>query len=263
MSESDVLFSLLTSKTKTLKDTFELLHDLINEANLECRPEGIRLININSNATLVVHLKLYADKFEKFYCEKPLCLGLNLDEIYKIIKLVENNETLKLYVPRDDPNRLYIERFNKDERIINTKSLALYDIERIDTQFPVFTYDNVIIMPSQRFKKLCQEFIQFTDLIEIESCNNTLYFNSCSERINQKTSICESDIGMTFEKRNKDHTLFNGTFNLKYLAKFTKCSNLCTNISINLQNDSPLILECKVDEFGIIRLCLSEMSQNE
>lgn len=259
--EDDLLFCLWTSKTKPLKDMFELLHDLINEGNLECTDKGIRLINVNSNGTLVVHLKLEANSFEKYYCKKPLVLGLNMDEIYKIIKLVENNETLKIYVSKHDENHLSIERFNKEEKIVHTKSLPLYDIEVIDKKFPILVYDNVIIMPSQRFKKLCQEFYQFSDNIEIVSNNNTLFFNSKGdrERICQKTSICESDEGIIFEKKNSTQQIFSGLFNLKYLAKFSKCANLCTNVCLNLQNDCPLILECKMDDFGLIRLCVAEI----
>lgn len=252
------LFCLCTSKTKPVKDLFELLHDLINEGNLECSENGIRLINCNVNRTLLIHLKLKSSSFEKYYCDKPVNLGLNLEEIFKIIKLVENNETLKLYVSNDDVNRLSVERYNKEENINNTKSLVLYDINSLQRNIPSIEFDNVIIMPSQRFQKICREFFTFSDKVEIISNNNTLYFKSEGERVKQELSICETHDGVVFEKSGDKNTIFRGVFNLKYLVKFSKCANLCTNVTLHLKNDCPLIIECEMNNFGVIRLCMME-----
>lgn len=252
------LFCLWTSKTKPIKDLFELLHDLINEGNLECTENGIRLINLNHSGSLLIHLKLLKTNFEKYQCNHPITLGLNMEEIFKIIKLVENNETLKLYVSNDDINRLSIERYNKEENIINTKSLALYDITSLQRNLPEIEFDNVIIMPAHRFQKICREFFQFSDKVEIMSHDNTLYFKTDGDRVKQSLSICETDDGITFEKKSGSDCIFRGVFPLKSLAKFSKCANLCTNISIHLKNDCPLIIECKMDDFGVIRLCMME-----
>lgn len=251
-------FCLWTSKTKPIKDLFELLHDLINEGNLECSENGIRLINVNHSGSLLIHLKLLNTSFEKYHCKNPLKLGLNLEEIFKIIKLVEGNETLKLFVSEDDMNRISVQRYNKEENIINTKSLALYDISSLQRNLPDIEFDNVIIMPSQRFQKICREFYQFSDKVEIISNNNTLYFKSEGDRVRQNLSICETEEGITFEKRGNKNSLFRGVFPLKNLSKFSKCSNLCTNISLHLKNDCPLIIGCEMDDFGVIRLCMME-----
>ena len=262
MNDDDLVFCLWSSKTKTFTATFELLHELINEGNLECSEKGIRLINVNSNGDLVVYLELKSENFEKYFCKESINLGINLDHIYKIIKLVENNETLKLYVTNSDRNKLCVERFNKEESIVSTKSLSLYDIDILDIPFPTLSFNNVIIMPSQRFKKLCQEFYSFSDTVEIISNNNTLFFKSEGDAVDQNTSICESEDGIVFEKKNSDNDIFRGLYKLKYLSKFSKCSNLCTNININFKNDLPLVLECRIDDFGLIRLCISEMLED-
>ena len=253
-----MVFSLCTSKTKPVKDLFELLHDLINEGNLECSENGIRLINVNQSGSLLIHLKLLNKSFEKYFCDKPITLGLNLEEIYKIIKLVESNETLTLFVPQDDINRISIQRYNKDENIINTKSLALYDIATLKRNLPEIEFDNVIFMPSQRFQKICREYYQFSDTVEIVSSNNTLYFKSNGDRVKQELAILGTDDGVVFEKSGDKDSIYRGIFPLKSLTKFTKCANLCTNIRLHLRNDCPLIIECEMEEFGIIRLCMME-----
>jgi proliferating cell nuclear antigen len=259
----NLLFLLSTSKTKPFKDLFELLHDLINEGRLECSENGIRLIKLNESGSLLIHLKLLNDNFEKYSCDKPITLGLNLEEIYKIIKLVESNETLTLFVPQDDINRLSIQRYNKEEKIVNTKSLALYDIETIKRSLPDIKFHNVILMPAQRFQKICREYYAFDDTIEIISSNKTLYFKSNGDRVRQNLSISESDEGVVFEKSGNKDSIYRGVFRLKNLVKFAKCSNLCTNIRMHLRNDCPLVIECEMEDFGIIRLCMMECVEED
>lgn len=252
-------FCLLTSKYKPVKDLFELLHDLINEGNLECTSNGIRMLNKSEDQSILIYLKLFSTSFEEYHCEHPKILGFNTEEMFKIIKLVEGNETLKLFVSKDDENRLCIQRHNTNENIINTKSLTLYDIRVDDREIKDFDFDDVIVMPSQRFHKICREFYSFGEQVEIISNNKTLYFKSNGERVKQELSIGETEDGITYEKCNNADSIFRGLFNLKYLVKFSKCANLCTNITLHLKNNYPLIIECDMKGFGLIRLCLSEV----
>ena len=252
-------FCLLTSKNKSIKDLFELLHDLINEGNLECSPNGIRMLNKSEDKSILVYLKLFNTSFEKYQCDTTKILGFNTEEMFKIIKLVENNETLTLYVSKDDENRLCVQRYNKEENIINTKSLTLYDIRIDDREIKEFDFDNVVVMPSHRFHKICREFSGFDDKVEIISNNNTLYFKSNGERVRQELIISETEDGITYEKCGDKSAIYRGLFNLKYLVKFSKCANLCTNIILHLKNDYPLIIECEMKDFGLIRLCISEI----
>jgi len=44
---------------------------------------------------------------------------------------------------------------------------------------------------------------------------------------------------------------------LKNLGYFIKCTNLCSQIEIYLENDLPLVVKYDVASLGSIRLCLS------
>ena len=57
MSSDNKVFHLWTSKTNPLKNLAELLRDLLTEGNLECTSNGIRLISVSSNRSVLVHLK--------------------------------------------------------------------------------------------------------------------------------------------------------------------------------------------------------------
>ena len=110
---ANYVFHLWTSKTPPIKYLAELLRDLLTEGNLECNEDGIKLLSMDPSRSVLVHLNLNVDGFESYKCENPLVLGLNLEDFFKIIKNMENSDTLRLFVSKSDTNVIGIERYNK------------------------------------------------------------------------------------------------------------------------------------------------------
>ena len=52
--------------------------------------------------------------------------------------------------------------------------------------------------------------------------------------------------------------LVQGTFELKYLIIFTRCSSLCSHVNLFLKNDYPLIVQYSVAKLGLIKFVLSQ-----
>jgi proliferating cell nuclear antigen len=252
---SDYLFHLWTSKTPPIKNLAELLKDLLTEGNLECNSDGIKLLSTDSGASVLVHLKLYGDKFEAYSCQSPFIMGLSMDSFFKIIKNMENNDTLRLFINKNDTNFLGIERFNKEENIYNTIYLNLLDIRVDDKMIPPAKFDSVIVMSSSRFHKICREINNFSKHIDITCSDNQLIFKGTNPTYKQEIRIRASSQGMKFEESTDG--IVQGVFNLQYLVQFSKCVNLCPNIRILLKNDFPLVVQCDVANLGNIKLCLS------
>lgn len=269
-NDNNFVFHLWTSKTDILKHLAELLRDLLTECNLECTPEGIRVLCMTVDRTSLVHMKLKGrqsntDKstgFEKYMCKEPLNIGLNMEDYFKIIKLVEKKETIRYFVTDENRTELAIQRIHQEEAICNTKYIKLMDISasRINN-IPDIAFDNVIVMNSGRFQKICKEIGTFSDLIEITSINKILYFKAHKANVKQEIKIkpTNTDTGMEFEVCKNTTDIINGVYKLKYLESFSKCANFSPTVKIFLQNDTPLIIECEISDLGLIRLCISNI----
>lgn len=259
------LFHLFTCKTKPIKDMIELLHELVPEANLDCSPDGVRLFNVSKDHTQVVYLKLFGKEFEQYHCPEAIRLGINMNSLFRIVKLVEGDETLRFYVTKDEPDVISIQRYNKKDEIKNTKHLQLIEVEDDNIFYPNIKIKSVIKFPSTRFQKLCKELKFFTDQIQIKSFDDVLYIKSydISNTKNVKQEICikptNNKDGITVES-SENNNIYEGIFNLKPLLDFSKCSPLSPFINIFLKNDKPLILECNICTFGEVRLVISPIS---
>ena len=63
-------------------------------------------------------------------------------------------------------------------------------------------------------------------------------------------------------KKTDDTEVIQGEFSLKNLGYFIKCTNLCSNIEMFLENDLPLVVKYSVASLGEIKLCLAPLPAN-
>ena len=160
------LFYLQTSKTPPIRTTAELLRDLLTEGNLICSSEGIKLIAMDLSHSVLIHLKLEGKNFEEYFCPGKVILGLNMLDFFRIIKTMENSDTLKLYVERENPNVLGIEMYAKEINSLTSWSLNLMDLPEVEIEAPPAKFESVISMKSARFQKICRDMHNFSEKVE-------------------------------------------------------------------------------------------------
>jgi hypothetical protein len=64
---------------------------------------------------------------------------------------------------------------------------------------------------------------------------------------------------MGFVLKQDSSKIIQGEFSLKNLSYFIKCTNLCPQIEVYLENDLPLVVKYNVASLGEIKLCLSPL----
>ena len=57
--------------------------------------------------------------------------------------------------------------------------------------------------------------------------------------------------------------IIQGEFSLKNLGYFIKCTNLCNQIEMFLENDLPLVVKYNVASLGVIKLGLAPIPSND
>jgi hypothetical protein len=62
-----------------------------------------------------------------------------------------------------------------------------------------------------------------------------------------------------FIKKQEVSKIIQGEFSLKNLGYFIKCTNLCSQIEMYLENDLPLVVKYNVASLGAIKLMLAAL----
>lgn len=259
MDENKYLLNVKTVQSSAFRVLVEALKEILTDANFEFDCNGIKVMAMDSSHTVLVHLKLNAKNFEFFQLNREkITIGVNMINLFKLIKTMGNNDTLSLFIEEDNESVLGIKLENNDKNTRTKYELNLMDLHEDNIHCPPAEFESVITLPSVDFQKICRDMHNLADNIEIQSLGNQLIFRCNGDFASQETIIGETGSGgMTFLKNDSPDDIVQGIFALKHLVLFSKCTNLCSNIELYLKNDYPLIIKYSVASLGEIKLCLA------
>ena len=257
--------NVLTIKTVQIapfRTLMTALKDILLESNISFQPDGIRIINMDKSHTILVHLFLPASKFEFYECNKEkIIIGVNMFHLFKLINSIDNDDTLTIYIENADyfdgiVSHLALKFENGDIKQCKTQKLKLIEPEQDELEVPEVKFSSIINLPSQDFQKIIRDLSCISDKLEIKSVGNELIFKCQGQFASAEIHRAETDGSMEFTMKPELSKIIQGEFSLKNLGYFIKCTNLCNQIEIYLENDLPLIVKYDVASLGWIRLAL-------
>jgi proliferating cell nuclear antigen len=259
------LFEIRTVQAGSFRTLIEALKEILTEANLEFDASGIKVMSVDETHTVLVYLRLYNDRFENYYCPSKHILGVNMIYLFKLIKTMGNNDSLTLYLPASNPNKLGIRMENADKSTVTNYFLKLFDTNVDEIQIPNLNFSNIIHMPSLDLQKICRDMNALGEKLDVEitSSGSDLMFKCEGDFAEQETIMSENNNTMKVQKTGSASEVVQGIFQLKHLVLFTKCTSLCPSIEMYLKNDYPLILKYTVANLGEIKLVLAPIKNKD
>eukprot|EP00873_Tetraselmis_striata_P033839 jgi/Tetstr1/454103/TSEL_041022.t1 len=260
-----------TVQSSVIKTLIEALKELLTDVVLEVDETGLRVIAMNKACAVLVHLRLDAERFEYFRCSRPLTLGVNIINLHKLIKTVGNTDTLTLYVEEGESHLgIKIDSSEKNSRTVY--SLTLLDMENTKITVSPMQFDDVIVLGSAEFQKLCRDMHNIADVVEIKVVNDEVTFSCRGDFSTQETVLgngCLQKVAPEDRPPNPGAApappdggchITQGMFNLDYLVMFTRCTNLSPTVQLYLKNDFPLFVRYTVSNLGEIKLVCAPQS---
>jgi proliferating cell nuclear antigen len=268
MADAFVENNVLTVKTvqiAPMRTLMTALKDILLETNIIFKKDGIRIINMDKSHTILAHLFLAADNFELYDCKhEKIVIGVNMFHLFKLMNSIDNNDTLSLYVEKEDYNDgiisyLGLKFENGDIKQCKTQKLRLIEPETDELEIPDVKFSTIINMPSTDFQKIIRDMGPLSEVLEIKSVANELIFRCSGSFATSEIRRTEADGSMEFQSKPDETKIIQGEFSLKNLGYFIKCTNLCSQIEMYLENDLPLVVKYHVASLGEIKLCLAPL----
>jgi proliferating cell nuclear antigen len=250
-----------TVQSAAFKTLVEAAKELLTDTCIEFDETGMKIVAMDTSHIVLVHLKLDATKFEYYQCKAKLVIGVNMINFHKLIKTLNSNDTLTLFVDENNFNQLGIKCENVEKNTRTTFKLNLLDLDNPKISVDPAEFNSVITLPASDFQKICRDCFNIADQVEIKNINNQLIFSCKGDFCSQETVLSDHDGINTITNKNNGE-IVQGVFSLKYLVLFTKCTNLCNTVELYLKNDYPLICKFLVASLGELKLCLSPTITN-
>lgn len=258
--------NILTIKTVQIapfRTLMTALKDILLETNIIFQPDGIRIINMDKGKTVLIHMLLNAVNFEFFECKKnKIIIGVNMHNLFKLINTIDSEDILTIYIEKNDYNdgvvsHLALKFENGNIKQCKTQKLKTIEPEPDELQYPDVPFSSIINLPSMDFQKIIRDLSCISDMLEIKSVGNEIMFRCFGPFASAEIHRVESESNMKFITHQDPNKIIQGHFSLKNLGYFIKCTNLCTNIELYLENDVPLVVKYNVASLGEIKLCLA------
>jgi len=261
----DNVLTIKTVQINPFRTLMTALKDILLETNITFQPDGIRIINMDKSHTILAHLFLAAENFEFYECKKEkFIIGVNMFHLFKLINSIDNDDTLTIYIENSDYvdgiiSHLSLKFENGNIKQCKTQKLRLIEPELEELEYPDVKFSSIINLPSSDFQKIIRDLSGISEKLEIKSVGNELIFKCAGQFASAEIHRAESDGGMEFKMKQDSSKIVQGIFSLKNLGYFIKCTNLCPQIEVYLENDLPLVVKYDVASLGSIRLCLAPL----
>ena len=150
---STYVLEIKTVQSQAFKTLIEALKELLTDTCLEIDENGLKIVSMDTSHCVLAHLKLDASKFEYYHCESKITIGINMLNLYKLIKTINSTDTLTLFIEKDDINHLGIRIENADKNSKTTYRLNLLDLDNQKITIDDAEFNTVINLPSSDFQK--------------------------------------------------------------------------------------------------------------
>lgn len=268
------------------KRLVECINGLVNEANFDCNPGGLSIQAMDSSHVALVHLLLRDDGFDKYQCERNSILGINLQSLSKVLKIVENTDSLSLRHD-DDNDVVTLVSENTDKTRCCEYQLKLLEIEAEAMGIPEMDYRSTVTLSSAEFAKIVRDMSVFGDTVTIAITREGVKFSSTGDigqgyTFLQASSGAKREVKSEVKRETADENEEGGisrkaakaeaapigvevemeepitlSFALRFMTIFAKGATLSDRVSLKFAKDSPCMVEYAMDNLGYLRYYLA------
>lgn len=239
---------LKTIQATAFKAVFEVLKDIINDVNVSFTEAGLTILTLDTARVTLVHMNLGAENFEEYECPQLIVAGMNMANMYKLLKSISGTDTLTLDIIGRDYMNILIE--NPIKKSSTTFKLKLLDINEDILGLPDVEMNVVTTLPSVDFQRITRDMGNLAQNMNIFR-DGTKLILSCNGDFADQSTIIEFPESV---KRTGN------MFSLKYINLFTKATNMCSSVQLmqDSENDNmPIIFRYTIANLGDLKFYLA------
>ena len=231
-------FTLKLENSRILKGIIETLASIIDETEFRVTPKDFTISAMDPSRICLLKLAIKKDDFDEFKCEKESKVGLNLDDLDKILKRSAVNDSVEISFSETDP-KLKIKMQREGTQRTRTFSLAILDIDieeiPMDNLLKI-EYPTKWVIDPEFLVEAIKDAEIYSDILNIKAEENQgLVFNSSGQIGEMIYDLNEDDlINSTINGTNS------ASYSLTFLKAILKIASITEKLEISLKSDHPL-----------------------
>ncbi len=237
------LFKATISDAKQWRNLLAAISTLIEEADFNAAPEGIKLRSMDPSHVAMVDFECNKSAFQEYTCLQPTKIRLNVGDIVK-----------KLRGAGPEPLEMsYDENTRKLSMIIKGKWKTTFTLPTLDpgdeeVPTPKIAFNTKLKMISSSFKDIIDQIQTVSDNVRLETSQERFTAEAVTELSGAKIELEKgSDVLLELDVKEP----CKATYNLNYLAEISKAGSMAAEVvTIEFSSNMPIRLEYEMPQQG-------------
>lgn len=256
------MFEAKLGQAALFKKIIEAIKDLVTDAPFDCTEMYMSLQAMDASHVALVSLKLETGIFEKYRCDRTVCIALSLTDLSKVLKCAKNEDSCLIRYDEDNGDSVtftFEDTHGRKQDIV--QNLMTIDVDHLG--IPDSKYACIIEMPSAEFQRTCRDIAMFSDSLSIcgRQKSNSVVFSGKGDSV---TNIVTYTSGSTSADDDESEIVsidvrkdIKVSYSIKFMNHFTKATSLCSRVRISVSNNVPMTVEYGIEDNGYLRFYLA------
>jgi len=243
------------------KKIVNAIKELCVDCNFECTSEGIECQCMDNSHVALVSLSLASSGFLEYECEDTITLGLNLNNMAKILNCSNSKDSMTIEATDTETVKIHFE--NQAEDRASSFELKMFDIDTEHLGIPETEYKCDVSLPSSDFSRICRDLMTIGDAVTINASKSGVQFEVNGDI--GKANLCLRQ-NETMDEKGVKIELAEPVvqqFALRYLTMFSKSSNISDRVTLSMSPEVPLQVDYQISDMGNIKFFLAPKIEEE
>jgi proliferating cell nuclear antigen len=251
------VFKASVSDAKLWKNLLAAISTLIEEADFNATPDGIKLRSMDPSHVAMVDFEWQKTAFEEYTCQEPTKIRVNIASMLKLLKRVGSDEVLEM---------LYDEKTRKLNLTLKGKMMRKFTMPTLDpaqeeVPTPKITFNSKVKLTTSTFRDIIEDVQAVSDNVRLETTPEKLTAAATTE-LSSAIIELEKTSEMLIELDVKEPS--KATFNLNYLSEITKAgASVAEIVTVEFSSNMPIRLEFDIPQQGRLSYYLAPRIEAE
>jgi len=231
-------FTLKLDNSRILKGIIETLASIIDETEFRVTPKEFMITAMDPSRICLLKLTIKKENFDDYKCSQESKVGLNLDDLDKILKRSAANDSVEIDFNQKD-QKIKIKMRREGTSRTRTFSLALLDIDIEDIPMDnllSIDYPSKWVIDPDFLVEAIKDAEIYSEILNMKSVEaQGLTFSSSGQ-------IGEMNYELELEEllENEITGTSSGAYSLTFLKAILKIAPITEKLEISLKTDHPL-----------------------
>jgi proliferating cell nuclear antigen len=231
-------FTLKLENSRILKGIVETLASIIDETEFRVTPKDFTISAMDPSRICLLKLAIRKENFDDFKCDKESKVGLNLDDLDKILKRSAANDSVEIdFNEKDQKIKIQMQREGVSRK--RTFSLALLDIDieeiPMDNLLKI-EYPSKWVIDPEFLVEAIKDAEIYSEILNMTATEGQgLIFSSTGQIGEMEYDLNEDDLIET-----DINGTSSGAYSLTFLKAILKIASITEKLEISLKTDHPL-----------------------